>query len=93
VSVFEQSQSLRAGGLAFHLWSNPTSLLPTLNIPASRIPGEPLNRMLVRAAVRKIVHGPVPGRAAACHRGARRGAHRAGDHGTARDHLLRRPLC
>jgi 2-polyprenyl-6-methoxyphenol hydroxylase-like FAD-dependent oxidoreductase len=54
VRVFEQADGLRASGLAFHLWSNATSLLPALGIPASRIPGEPLDRMLVRAAGREI---------------------------------------
>lgn len=54
VSVFEQADGPRAGGLAFHLWSNATSLLPALGVPAGSIPGEPLDRMLVRAAGRQV---------------------------------------
>jgi 2-polyprenyl-6-methoxyphenol hydroxylase-like FAD-dependent oxidoreductase len=53
VSVYEQADELRASGLAINLWSNATSLLPALGIPADRIPGEPFSRMLLRASGRE----------------------------------------
>ena len=49
VSVFEQADELRARGLAITLWSNATSLLPELGVPAGDVPGEPFERMLLRA--------------------------------------------
>lgn len=53
VRVFEQADGLRADGLAINLWSNATSLLPAFGIPATRIPGEPFSRMLLRASGRE----------------------------------------
>ena len=60
VRVFEQASSLRASGLAINLWSNVTSLLPVLGIPASRVPGEPFARMLVRASGRDVAAMELP---------------------------------
>ena len=54
VRVFEQAPALRASGLAITLWSNATSLLPVLGIPAGRVPGEPFSRMLLRASGRDV---------------------------------------
>jgi 2-polyprenyl-6-methoxyphenol hydroxylase-like FAD-dependent oxidoreductase len=62
VSVFEQADGLRAGGLAINLWSNATSLLPAFGIPASRIPGEPFTRMLLRASGREAAAMDLPAR-------------------------------
>ncbi len=60
VRVFEQSAGLRADGLAINLWSNATSLLPGFGIPASRVPGEPFARMLLRAAGRQAASMELP---------------------------------
>jgi 2-polyprenyl-6-methoxyphenol hydroxylase-like FAD-dependent oxidoreductase len=60
VTVFERADGLRVGGLAFHLWSNATSLFPALGIPAGRIPGEPMDRMLWRAAGRQVAAMDLP---------------------------------
>ena len=60
VSVFEQADCLRADGLAINLWSNATSLLPSLGVPASRIPGEPFSRMVWRAAGREVTTMKLP---------------------------------
>ena len=38
VTVYEQADSLRASGLAVNIWSNATSLLPALGVPADRVP-------------------------------------------------------
>jgi 2-polyprenyl-6-methoxyphenol hydroxylase-like FAD-dependent oxidoreductase len=54
VKVLEQADGLRASGLAINLWSNATSLLPAFGVPASRIPGEPFSRMLLRASGREV---------------------------------------
>lgn len=48
VTVFEQPDGLRAGGLAINLWSNATSLLSAFGIPADRITGEPFSWLAVR---------------------------------------------
>lgn len=63
VTVFEQADELRASGLAITLWSNATSLLPSLGIPADAVPGEPFDRMLVRGAGRNAatIELPTPG--------------------------------
>lgn len=53
VTVVEQGDGLRASELAISLWSNATSLLPAFGIPASRIPGEPFSRLLLRASSAK----------------------------------------
>jgi FAD-dependent urate hydroxylase len=50
VAVLEKADALRAGGLAINLWSNATSLLPAFGIPAGDLPGEPFDRMLLRAS-------------------------------------------
>ena len=60
VSVFEQADCLRADGLAINLWSNATSLLPSLGVPASRLPGEPFSRMVWRAAGREVTTMELP---------------------------------
>lgn len=60
VTVFEQAGGLRAGGLAINLWSNATSLLPRLGIPAGDIPGEPFSRMLLRASGRQVAAMELP---------------------------------
>jgi 2-polyprenyl-6-methoxyphenol hydroxylase-like FAD-dependent oxidoreductase len=52
VTVVEQDDDLRASGLVITLWSNGTSLLPAFGLPASRIPGEPFSRLLLRASGR-----------------------------------------
>jgi 2-polyprenyl-6-methoxyphenol hydroxylase-like FAD-dependent oxidoreductase len=54
VTVFEQADSLRARGLAINLWSNAASLLPSLGVPADRIPGEPFSRMVIRTSGREV---------------------------------------
>lgn len=54
VTVYEQAGALRASGLAINMWSNATTLLPRLGIPAADIPGEPFTRMLVRAGGRDV---------------------------------------
>jgi 2-polyprenyl-6-methoxyphenol hydroxylase-like FAD-dependent oxidoreductase len=54
VRVLEQADALRAGGLAINLWSNATSLLPALGLPAAQIPGQPFSRMLMRAGGRDV---------------------------------------
>ena len=60
VSIVEQADCLRSAGLAINLWSNATSLLPSLGVPASRIPGEPFSRMVWRAAGREVTTMPLP---------------------------------
>jgi 2-polyprenyl-6-methoxyphenol hydroxylase-like FAD-dependent oxidoreductase len=60
VRVFEQAPGLRASGLAINLWSNATSLLPAFGIPASRVPGEPFTRMLLRASGREVAAMDLP---------------------------------
>jgi glycine/D-amino acid oxidase-like deaminating enzyme len=60
VGVFEQADCLRADGLAINLWSNATSLLPSLGVPASRFPGEPFSRMVWRAAGREVTTMELP---------------------------------
>jgi 2-polyprenyl-6-methoxyphenol hydroxylase-like FAD-dependent oxidoreductase len=62
VRVFEQADGLRASGLAINLWSNATSLLPAFGIPASRIPGEPFSRMVMRASGREVASMELPPR-------------------------------
>ncbi|HEY3688490.1 MAG TPA: FAD-dependent monooxygenase [Streptosporangiaceae bacterium] len=62
VAVYEQADELRASGLAINMWSNATSLLPSLGIPAEKIPGEPFSRMLVRAGGRDVAAIDVPPR-------------------------------
>ncbi len=62
VTVFEQANGLRASGLALNLWSNATSLLPALGIPASSIPGEPFSRMLIRTSGREVAAMELPAR-------------------------------
>jgi len=62
VTVFEQSDRLRASGLAINLWSNATSLLPGLGIPAGRIPGEPFSRMVIRTSGREVAAMRLPAR-------------------------------
>jgi FAD-dependent urate hydroxylase len=54
VAVYEQADSLRASGLAINLWSNATSLLPALGVPADRIPGQPFSRMVLRSTGREV---------------------------------------
>jgi 2-polyprenyl-6-methoxyphenol hydroxylase-like FAD-dependent oxidoreductase len=54
VTVWEQADRLRASGLALNLWSNATSLLPGLGVPAGDLPGEPFSRMLLRASGRQV---------------------------------------
>jgi 2-polyprenyl-6-methoxyphenol hydroxylase-like FAD-dependent oxidoreductase len=51
---------LHASGLAINLWSNATSLLPALGIPASRMPGEPFSRLLLRASGREAAAIELP---------------------------------
>jgi 2-polyprenyl-6-methoxyphenol hydroxylase-like FAD-dependent oxidoreductase len=60
VTVYEQADGLRASGLAINLWSNATSLLPALGIPADRIPGAPFSRMLLRASGREAACMALP---------------------------------
>jgi 2-polyprenyl-6-methoxyphenol hydroxylase-like FAD-dependent oxidoreductase len=62
VAVFEQADELRAGGLAINLWSNATSLLPALGLPAGQIPGQPFSRMLMRAGGRDVASMALPAR-------------------------------
>ncbi|MBO0826230.1 MAG: FAD-dependent monooxygenase [Streptosporangiales bacterium] len=62
VSVYEQADALRSSGLAINLWSNATSLLPGLGIPAEAVPGEPFARMLFRAAGRQVATAELPAR-------------------------------
>jgi len=62
VKVLEQADSLRAGGLALNLWSNATSLLPALGVPAGQVPGEPFSRALVRASGRVVATMNLPAR-------------------------------
>jgi 2-polyprenyl-6-methoxyphenol hydroxylase-like FAD-dependent oxidoreductase len=61
-AVFEQAGELRAGGLAINLWSNATSLLPALGLPAGQIPGRPFSRMLMRAGGRDVATMVLPAR-------------------------------
>lgn len=60
VTVFEQADGLRASGLAINLWSNATSLLPALGIPAERISGESFSRMLLRVSGREVAAMELP---------------------------------
>lgn len=62
VVVFEQSSSLRSSGLALNVWSNATSLLPGLGIPAERVPGQPFSRMMLRTAGRSVAEIKLPAR-------------------------------
>jgi 2-polyprenyl-6-methoxyphenol hydroxylase-like FAD-dependent oxidoreductase len=60
VTVFEQADSLRASGLAFNLAPNATSLLPSLGVPADRLPGEPYSRIVLRAGGREVATVRLP---------------------------------
>jgi NAD(P)-binding Rossmann-like domain len=62
VAVYEQAGSLRASGLAINLWSNATSLLPALGLPAGRIPGQPFSRMMMRGGGRQVAVMALPAR-------------------------------
>jgi len=62
VTVYEQADSLRASGLAVNIWSNATSLLPALGVPADRVPGEPFSRMVWRAGGREVATTRIPPR-------------------------------
>jgi 2-polyprenyl-6-methoxyphenol hydroxylase-like FAD-dependent oxidoreductase len=62
VTVWEQADGLRASGLAINLWSNATSLLPGLGVPADHLPGEPFSRMLLRASGRQVAVMKLPAR-------------------------------
>src|SRR3954451_11955930 len=62
VAVFEQAPSLRATGLALNLWSNATSLLPGLGVPAGRVPGQPFSRMVLRTGGRSVAEIKLPAR-------------------------------
>jgi 2-polyprenyl-6-methoxyphenol hydroxylase-like FAD-dependent oxidoreductase len=62
VAVFEQAGTLRSGGLAINLWSNATSLLPALGLPAGQIPGQPFSRMLMRGGGRAVTSMALPAR-------------------------------
>lgn len=54
VTVYEQADSLRASGLAVNFWSNATSLMPALGVPADRVPGEPFSRIVLRGGDREV---------------------------------------
>src|SRR5436305_1266265 len=62
VEVFEQAPSLRATGLALNLWSNATSLLPDLGVPAEQVPGQTFSRMMLRTAGRSVAEIKLPAR-------------------------------
>jgi FAD-dependent urate hydroxylase len=62
VTVYEQASSLRASGLAINFWSNATSLMPVLGVPADRVPGEPFSRIVLRGGGREVATVRMPPR-------------------------------